>query len=299
MPKQTEIAILFADIVGSTKLYEKLGDNVAREKIAGAIGAMTEITGKLHGRVVKTIGDEVMCTFPKVEDAAQAAWDMQETFDEEAESNTDGSPIAVKIGLHFGPAIMEDDGDVYGDAVNIAARMVSQAKARQIITTHDTLERLPATISESSRFVDRAAIKGKADEMDIYEIIWQETDLTYMITGLASKAGASEVTLRVTYDGHTFELGKKRPDFVIGRSQNCDLTVNQKLVSRQHVRIELRKDKFFIIDQSTNGTHVVVGDNPEELLHREELPVNGSGRLSLGKEIKNNPESTVEFTLDS
>ena len=266
---------MFADIAGSTKLYDMLGDQVARAKVATTLETMSEITRQNNGTVIKTIGDEVMCTFPTAEDAGTAAWEMQETFEEEAESNTDGSPVAIRVGMHFGPAILEG-GDVFGDAVNIAARMAAQAKAKQIITTQDTLDKLPPTMRASTRFVDHAPIKGKKEEIDIFEIIWQEEDVTRMATGIIFDKPTPEAKLRLTYNGQTIELSKLRPGLVMGRSQNCDLTINEKLASRQHVRIELRRDKFFIVDQSTNGTHVKTGNNPEEFLRREEIPLTGS-----------------------
>lgn len=287
---------MFADIAGSTKLYDTLGDQPARAKVAATIETMSEITRQNKGTVIKTIGDEVMCTFPTAEDAGTAAWEMQEKFEEEAESNTDGSPVSVRIGMHFGPAILEG-GDVFGDAVNIAARMAAQAKAKQIITTQDTLDKLPPAMRASTRFVDHAPIKGKKEEIDIFEIIWQEEDVTRMATGMIINKPTPEAKLTLTYNGQTIELSKLRPGLVMGRSQNCDLTINEKLASRQHVRIELRRDKFFIVDQSTNGTHVIIGDNPEEFLRREEIPLSGSGRISLGKGFSEDPDEVVEFKL--
>ena len=295
-PKTTNLAIMFADIAGSTKLYDTLGDQLARAKVAATLETMSEITRENKGTVIKTIGDEVMCTFPTAEDAGKAAWEMQERFEEEGESNTDGSPVSVRIGMHFGPAILTG-GDVFGDAVNIAARMAAQAKAKQIITTQDTLDKLPPAMRASTRFVDHAPIKGKKEEIDIFEIIWQEEDVTRMATGMVINKPTPEAKLTLTYDGQTIELSKLRPGLVMGRSQNCDLTINEKLASRQHVRIELRRDKFFIVDQSTNGTHVISGDNPEEFLRREEIPLTGSGRISLGRGFSEDPDEVVEFTL--
>ena len=295
-PKTINIAIMFADVAGSTKLYDLLGDQLARAKVSATIDTMTDITNQNNGTVIKTIGDEVMCTFPTAEDSGTAAWEMQETFEEEAEACTDGSPVAIRIGMHFGPAIMEG-GDVFGDAVNVAARMAAQAKARQIITTQDTLDKLPPAMRASTRFVDHAPIKGKKEEIDIFEIIWQEEDVTRMATGMVIDKPTPEAKLSLSYNGETVELSKSRPGLVMGRSQNCDLTINEKLASRQHVRIELRRDKFFIVDQSTNGTHVLMEGTPEEFLRREEIPLNGNGQISLGKSFNEGPDEVVEFTL--
>lgn len=296
VPKTINIAIMFADIAGSTKLYDVLGDQVARAKVSTATDTMCKVTIQNNGTVIKTIGDEVMCTFPTAEDASTAALKMQETFEEEVCS--DGVPIAIRVGMHFGPAIMEG-GDVFGDAVNIAARMAAQAKAKQIITTQDTLDKLPPALRASTRFIDHAPIKGKKEAIDIFEIIWQEEDVTRMATGIIINKPTPEATLRITYNDETVDLSKKRPGLVMGRSQNCDLTINEKLASRQHVRIELRRDKFFIVDQSTNGTHVLVDGSSEEFLRREEIPLNGNGRISLGKGFSEDPDEVITFALIS
>lgn len=294
--KTVNIAIMFADIAGSTKLYDTLGDQVARVKVATSIETMSKIISQHHGILIKTIGDEVMCTFNTAEDAGNAAWKMQETFEEKADVCTDGSPVAVRIGMHFGSAILEDN-DVFGDAVNVAARMVAQAKAKQIITTQKTLDKLPISMQGSTRFVDHAPIKGKQEDIDIFEIIWQEEDVTHMVTSMAKKKTTLGARLSLSYNGETLELSKKRPGLIIGRSQNCDLTINEKLASRQHVRIELRREKFFIVDQSTNGTHVLIDGVSEEYLRREEMPLSGNGRISLSGDFSKNPSEVVEFKL--
>lgn len=297
MPKNINVAIMFADITGSTKLYDTLGNKAARAKVIATIQTMAKIIKQHNGTVIKTIGDEIMATFPTAEDAGKAAWDIQEHFEQEAEGNTDGSPVMLRIGMHFGPAILENDGDVNGDAVNIAARMAAQAKSKQIITTQSTLDKLPVAMRASSRFVDHAPIKGKQEEIDIFEIIWQEEDVTSMATGVITKKPVPDATLLVSYNGHALELSKKRPILMMGRSETCDLMINEKLASRQHVRIELRRDKFFIVDQSTNGTHVIIGDNPEEFLRREEATLISDGRISLGRGFSENPNEVIEFKL--
>jgi hypothetical protein len=102
--------------------------------------------------------------------------------------------------MHFGPALLEG-GDVFGDAVNVAARMAAQAKGGQIITTKTTIDLLDPITQATSRFVDRAPIKGKKEDIEIYEIIWQETDVTTMATdvGEGAQQRHDEISLEVSY----------------------------------------------------------------------------------------------------
>ena len=297
-PKTTNMAIVFADIAGSTKLYDTLGDQVARAKVAETLETISNVVKGHGGTVIKTIGDEVMCTFPTAEDAASACCEMHESLDEVNANIEDTTIIAIRIGMHFGPAIMEG-GDVFGDAVNLAARMAAQAKANQIITTLTTVDMLSPVMRASTRFIDHAPIKGKQEEIDIYELIWQEEDVTRMATGMLDAKKTPEVRLRLNYQDSEVVLNKQRSSVMMGRSRDCDLPINEKLASRQHVRIELRRDKFFIIDQSTNGTHVRTESGEYAFLRREEMPITGSGNISLGKGFNENPTELVTFTQET
>lgn len=294
-PKTTNLAILFADVSGSTRLFETLGDATARVKVSECLDTLTEVTKNHSGTVIKTIGDEIMCTFPTADAAANAAMEMHEELEEDiTEGVSDSIKLQIRVGFHFGPAIMEG-GDVFGDAVNVAARMAAQAKGGQIITTQSSVDLLAPMLRAATRFVDRAPIKGKQEEIEIYEIIWQEEDVTRMATGLMSEDMKPEVKLRVSYNGQDIVMDKQRSDLMMGRSNACDLPVNEKMASRQHVRIELRRDKFFIIDQSTNGTHVLIENADEEFLRREEMPLQGRGQISLGKAFNESPTEIVTF----
>jgi adenylate cyclase len=296
-PKTSNLAILFADISGSTRLYELLGDVAARAKVASCLDQLTDVIKRHRGTVIKTIGDEVMCTFPDAEAAATAACEMHETIEDDATEQTAAGPIslAIRVGMHYGPAILEA-GDVFGDAVNVAARMASMAKAGQIITTQMAVETMSPILRASTRFIDRAPVRGKKETMDIFEVIWQQEDVTRMSTGIIAKPEIA-ARMRLTHHGATIYIGSERPQVVLGRSKTADMTVDEVLASRQHVRIEFRRGKFFIIDQSTNGTYVKYPNN-EAFLRREEMPLTGNGMISLGRPFSESPQEVVHFSAE-
>jgi class 3 adenylate cyclase len=297
-PKTKNIGIMFADIAGSTRLFEVLGDDKARAAIAETLELLTNVINGHNGTVIKTIGDEVMCTFPEADDSANAATEMQETLEDSNDMREEGPEIKVRVGMHFGPALLEG-GDVFGDAVNVAARMTAQAKGGQIITTKTTINLLDPITQACSRFVDRAPIKGKKDDIEIYEIIWQESDVTTMSTDVGSPQQRGKVSLEISYQQTSLTLNQDRSELMMGRSKACDLPIDEKLASRQHVRIELRRDKFFVIDQSTNGTHIKIDGADESFLRREEMHINASGKISLGESFANDPSEIVSFILKS
>ncbi len=295
-PKTNNLAIMFADISGSTKLYESLGDDTARALVSDVLNTIAEVIGRYNGTVIKTIGDEIMCTFNSAEDAATAACEMHETLDEENNEGNRAEPVSIRIGMHFGPAIMEA-GDVFGDAVNVAARMAAQAKARQIMSTKSTVDLLPPVMRASTRFVDYAPIKGKKDVVEIYEVIWQQEDVTRMATDMQKpEKKPPQVKLRLRYNNEDTLVDSAHSSIVLGRSQGCDLAVGEKLASRQHVRIELRREKFYIVDQSTNGTYVRIDDSGDSFLRREEMALSGTGVISLGRAFNESPTEVVHFS---
>ena len=296
-PKTTNLAIMFADISGSTRLFEVLGDATARVTVSDTLDLLTKVIHLHNGTVIKTIGDEIMCTFPTADDSANAATEMQETLEDANGMREEGPEIKIRVGMHYGPALLEG-GDVFGDAVNVAARMAAQAKGGQIITTKTTVDLLAPIMRASTRFVDRAPIKGKKEDIEIFEIIWQEEDVTRMATGMLEEVPkVPQVSLDVSYGGNTITLNQDRSAVVMGRSQACDLPINEKLASRQHVRIELRRNKFFIIDQSTNGTHIKMDNADDAFLRREEMPITSNGKISLGKSFAEGPTEVVAFNL--
>lgn len=142
--------------------------------------------------------------------------------------------------------------------------------------------------------------KGKKEDIEIFEIIWQEEDVTRMATGMLQEVPKiHRASLQVIYREKKITLDHNKSALVMGRSQACDLPINEKLASRQHVRIELRRNKFFIIDQSTNGTHIKMENNDESFLRREEMHISANGEISLGKSFSEEPTEIVSFTLNS
>lgn len=296
------IVIVFADVSGSTKLYEQHGDAVARAVIARCLETLKTIAERHGGTVVKFIGDEAMCTFNTVDEAGTAVCDMQEAIAELRTSDitTARLSLAIRVGMHYGPAIRESNNDVFGDAVNVAARMAGQAKAGQIITTRPTFERMGKILQASSRLIARENVKGKKDVIDLYELLWLQDDATRMQTGILQHQESREEGRLVLVSGEQrLELPRDMSKAVLGRSGQAEVTVDESLASRLHVSIEYRKGKFFLVDQSLNGTYVLHEDQSESFIRREEMALNGRGKISLGRPFKEKPANVVDFSVDN
>ena len=255
---------------------------------------MDRATTAHGGHVVKTIGDEVMSVFETPADAMRAASEMQHRIDELPPVS--GIKLAVRIGFHFGPAIEERD-DVFGDSVNTAARMTGIAKAGQIITSGETVALLDATAQRSAREIDALSVKGKSERIRVFDMIWQESaDLT-MMSGSIQPVSTPAARLLLRYGSFEFALDADHPSASLGRDPHSDLIVHDPRASRNHGRIERRRDKFILIDQSTNGTYVKPEGEIEFALKREETILRGRGVISFGHAFDGNMSEALEFEL--
>lgn len=295
MSQTQPLCILFADVSGSTKLFEQRGDVEARRIIAAVLDALSKICASHGGKVIKTIGDEIMCTLPGALNGVMAASDMQKRVAHDINFVRDN--LGIRIGLHHGETLVEDN-DVYGDAVNTAARMASLAKREQIVTTATTLKGLTNAGSIRSRSLGRARVSGKLLPIEIVDIIWQE-DISNVTTVQRAiridDGGTTNVKLTLRYRGQVMELNESSPPFTIGRDVSNSLVIDAEWVSRTHAHIEYKKGYFVVADRSTNASYVKLGDDDELRLHRDEVHLRKSGAISLGQAIGLNQQDIVYF----
>jgi len=286
-----DLAVLFADVSGSTKLYESLGDNEALATIGRCVALMSSVCVGHGGRVVKTIGDEVMAVFPSADKAAEAAAEMQSRVSEHA--TVGGSRLAIRVGFHFGPAI-ETAGDVFGDSVNVASRMAALAKREQIILSSHTVAALAPALRALVREVDTLSVKGKAQDIGIFELMWQDSDADLTAVATRWKPLPARIVLR---HGATERiLDESATTITLGRYAQNDIVIADRKASRLHARVERRRDKFVIVDQSSNGTYVTVDGEPEIMLRREELMLRGRGRVAFGHAHADDPVEFLAFS---
>jgi len=294
MATTKQMAVLFADVSGSTRLYESIGDAEAFKHIEACLEVLKSIATEHSGRVVKTIGDELMCVFPDAEACGVAACEMQASLAERPA--VAGVKLAIRVGFHAGPLLEEADGDVFGDTVNVAARLVGLAKAGQIITAHETVETLSAPLRTSSRSLDSLAVKGKQSEINVCELLWQESD--ELTLHAARRTPVQPVRLRLVHNSRELVLDENRGTASFGRDRSNDLVIVDRMASRQHAKIERRRDKFVLADQSTNGTFVKVSGEHEMVLKREEFILQRSGSIAFGRSVAAPGAERVDFFVE-
>lgn len=296
MSQRQPLTILFADVSGSTKLFETLGDEAARRIVAGVLQALAEITRRHGGRLIKTIGDEVMCTFPGALNGLLAATDMQKRVSTDPAFIRDS--LAIRVGLHHGEALIEDS-DVYGDAVNTAARMASLAKREQIVTTASTVTGVTNTGPLRTRSLGTARVSGKLQPIEIVDVMWQDdisnvTTVQRVVKLVEAQQRKARLLLR--YRGQAIEIDELAPAFSLGREASNNLMVDAEWVSRTHATIEYKRGYWVLGDRSTNGTWVRLGEAEELRLHRDEIQLRSKlGTISLGQETALNPDYVLQF----
>ena len=291
MTEQSTGCVLFADVSGSTKLYETVGDAAAHAAIDLCVKLFANITEEHGGRVIKTIGDEVMSIFSQAADAGRAAVDIQ--LGVASMPPVDKVRLGVRVGLHYGP-VVEREGDVFGDTVNLSARLTEMAARGQIITSQETVERLGDLQRLDCRKLYAIPVKGKEKDVQICEILWTDVDDATQLAAPRTRNEKANITLRVSYRGRNVVLPTERKTLVLGRDATADLVVAERMASRMHCEIESRQDRFFLTDRSANGTWVSIDGTDEVVLRREESMLHGHGFISLGQPRAGSAE-VVEF----
>lgn len=286
--------MLFADISGSTKLYETAGDAKALETIGNCIERMGRAAASTGGRVVKTIGDELMVLFSTPDAAASAASEMHAAI--ESMAPVGGTKLGVRIGFHTG-SVIQRDNDVFGETVNLASRLVEQAQKGQIITSEETASQLSPAFRTFTRKLYSIQVKGKSEEVGLCEIVWRTGGDVTSYTGYPAAARAEPAVLKLKYRGREIVRRRESDSVTIGREETSALQVYDQKASRQHCTIERRQDKWVLKDHSTNGTYVTVEGDREILLQREELILRKHGWIAFGQP-RANTEEVAEYFCD-
>lgn len=289
--------VVFADVSGSTRLFEGCGDEAARSIIQHVLHGCGRIVAQYEGQVVKTIGDEIMASFPDADLAVQAAIGMQRWAYQDRDMCEQS--LGLRVGLHHGEVIAEDS-DIFGSTVNTAARMVALAAGGQIVMSRSTADALDSSLQERCRHLGATHIPGREEALDIVSVVWEQdtSNLTAVPTRVTQAEQAAPRQLVLVHAAGELTLSEQSPPMTLGRGSDCSLVVEGDCVSRHHARIEFRHGFYMLVDQSTNGTWLAVEGQLPALVHRGELPLLRDGFLSLGRRQSPNGVSNLSYRLE-
>jgi class 3 adenylate cyclase len=297
MSQQSEkLAILFADISGSTRLYEALGNSDARQLVVRCIAMMTDRLATHRGTLIKTIGDEIMCTFPSAAAALRASCDMQEAV----ESGRPGglTPMYIRVGFNYGEVLREAN-DVHGDVVNVAARITEVARARQILATQAAVDALPPDLQHKARHIRRASIKGRQAQLDLFRIAWRDDEGDSIRIGNPAhrKPDGLEELLVLRHHDQQCTVGERNVSATLGRDAGCSIVIRDAAALDRHAAVECQLGKFFISDRSASGTYIHFSGGDTVHIVGEDTMLRGSGAILLGRPFSEDPAGIIEFSV--
>ena len=295
--EEQTVAVLIADVCDSTPLYETSGDIKALDLIANCLDTISRIVESEGGSVLRSKGDDVLCTFPDADSAVRAASKMMD-------SQTD-SQLEIHVGINHG-TVVSDRGGIFGDVVNTAARMQSLAKPGEIITTEAVYEQLSEPMRRQVRHLDSQTVKGKSEPMNIYAVFKDDTQVTYYVGEDGKhtvrpknllRAGGPKVKVTLEFAERSIVRRDGGPGFHIGRAGSCDLIIDEPCVSRDHAVLTVRRGKVLLTDMSSTGTWIVQADGEPVLLRRDVMQLASDGIISLGLRPKEGGPTTIAYQL--
>jgi adenylate cyclase len=285
-------AVLFAELIGAAELYASAGAAGAHEAIAHCAGRLGQAAASCDARMIKRTDGRLLLLAESADAAARAAVAMQMAAGDFAA--TSAGHLALGVGFHYGPVI-EDSDDVFGDTVNLAARLVEQAARGQILFAAETATVLSSLYRRSMRRLYSIPLKGRSEEVELCELVWRTDDVVTFLPIAA--AGPLRAKLTLKYRGNRLVLQHGPEELIIGREQDCGLVLTDTQASRHHCSIQRRNDHFVLIDRSTNGTYVTVEGEGEVALEHDELTLRRRGWISFGVP-RGAAAEAVEFFCD-
>ena len=214
--------MLFAELIGAAELYGRADDTTAFEIIAHNAARVSQAAESCGARVIKTTGSKVMLLAASADAAAAAAVAMQvEAWDFPGAQ----AGLALGVGFHYGPVI-EVSGDVFGDTVNLAARLTEQAARGQILFAAATVEALAPRYRRLMRRLYDVPLKGRSEEVALCELVWRADQAPTMFP--ARGAETPPAKLKLKYHGKKMVLRGSHDVFTIGRAAGCELVVDRR-----------------------------------------------------------------------
>ena len=305
-----EVTVVFADLTGSTGLFESLGNAKATRAITSLTRWIGKVSAAHGGRVVKYLGDGVLMVFADNAKALGAVIEIQCLHQQRIGDWPQQLRMDLQIGMARGE-VVEQGGDCFGDAVNLASRLSDMSGREQIFATSAVIAQLEQSGSAStirSTCLGELDIRGRTEACVVHKIEWQPEVLSELMTVRAALGGSTsdsqefgalpEIELS-WLDTHTTFTQQQLPVF-LGRDSNAQFVVKDPRVSRRHANIEYRGGKFYVEDVSSYGTWVRFSDTGAVVaLRRQECVLITNGEIALGTSFADLTVPTVRFKIQT
>ena len=298
--------VVFADISGSTALYGALGNAEATRAVTTLTRQMGLAIKSGGGRVVKKLGDGVLGVFGDSAMAATAVVQLMREQHLATRALPESHRLAVRVGLCSGE-VVEVEGDTYGDAVNVAARLCELAGPGEILATQETVQDVPQEGMGLVR-MGHMEVRGKSAPVVAYQIEWREDHSTEMLTvqgGMPSEMGTLGVVvsggkLQFEWHGTRLSFTAASGTLYVGRGASCHVRVDDPRISRMHARVDWRQGSAVLTDLSSFGTWVRFADGAAPVqLRRESCLLHGVGEIAMSVPFADADAPVLRFTVSS
>ena len=176
-----EVTVVFADLTGSTGVFELLGNAKATQVVTQLTDWIGKVCSARQGRVVKNLGDGVLMVFARNDDAIEAVIEMQRSHTERIKTWPENAIMRLQVGLARGEVI-EQDSDFFGDAVNLASRLSDLSGPEQILGADSVIDELAADSTVRFRSLGAMDIRGRNEACMVYRVEWQNEILSDFFT---------------------------------------------------------------------------------------------------------------------
>lgn len=304
MTETSPRTVLFADLRGSTSLYETLGNAEAATVVSHSVALLGQVVVSCGGRVVKTLGDGLMAVFDAPERATLAADEMHESLDRIGDDSREGPVLKLKGAMALGE-LVDVDGDCFGDAVNVAARLLELAADHETLCTESLVQTLPQAQRDRFRSLDRIRLRGRQEPVGVFRL--EPRSFSDSISTVLDSVQGAHLPdgIRISWHSEVRVFAGVQLPVVLGRNPQANCFIDDSRVSRTHARIDWHGGNFQLTDLSSNGTYVTFDGQVEPVsLRRGTCTLHGSGTIWLGSapsvpHMAPTPTPTVQFEVMS
>lgn len=273
------VTIMFADICRSTDLFSELGDTAAASLIQQTLKSASSTVESNGGKVLRTQGDDVFCLFAGPDGAFKAALEIHRNA--RSISGRAETSLEMRIGINTG-SVLRSGREILGDTVNIAARLCNLAKGGQTIVSLFTAQAAEAVPPGLFRSLGDIQLKGKSSPLPLLELLDREQQDEITQVGPIRRTEPVSNRLSIEFQGRAINLDYRLVRFLLGRNDDCNLVLNNPMVSRHHAEIRYTGKEFVLADFSTNGTLVIRNGRRRNLQHSQ-VALHGRGSIFLGR----------------
>ena len=295
-------AVVFADLRGSTALYELLGNTDASQIVTETVDAISRRVPATGGTVVKTLGDGLMAVFPTAAQAVEAADQMHEEIDiamrrRDALTGFTEARLQLQVCIALGETV-EVSGDYFGDAVNVAARLLDHAGDNETLVTAEVLRALPPDSRDMFRSLDLVRLRGRIEPVEVHLLSRRGMDTAPTLVGGGPLSLVGPDAIILTWGNKVRRFTATDMPVVIGRAAASDMQVDDARVSRSHCRIDLIGATLQLSDLSINGTFVRFTSEDEVVsLRRGSCTLHGSGEVGLSGSPEDPGVAAMQFEV--